>query len=90
MKHFFLFPKQIGQLIPQMAARSNLKRVTLELGGKSPQIVFADTDSMGWFYQFNILLIFYFTCGFVPYGKKNFALTVQTFRTYAHSNGNIF
>ncbi|GFO42018.1 aldehyde dehydrogenase, mitochondrial, partial [Plakobranchus ocellatus] len=35
---------EIGQLIPQMAARSNLKRVTLELGGKSPQIVFADSD----------------------------------------------
>ena len=28
----------------QMAARSNLKRVTLELGGKSPNIVFADAD----------------------------------------------
>jgi len=35
---------EIGQLIPQMAARTNLKRVTLELGGKSPQIVYADAD----------------------------------------------
>lgn len=35
---------EVGQMIPQMAARSNLKRVTLELGGKSPQLVFADTD----------------------------------------------
>ncbi|XP_013089766.2 aldehyde dehydrogenase, mitochondrial-like [Biomphalaria glabrata] len=34
---------EIGQLIPQMAARSNLKRVTLELGGKSPQIVYSDS-----------------------------------------------
>ena len=36
---------EVGQLIQQMAGRSNLKRVTLELGGKSPNIVFADTDS---------------------------------------------
>ena len=33
-----------GKLIMQAAARSNLKRVTLELGGKSPNIVFADCD----------------------------------------------
>jgi aldehyde dehydrogenase (NAD+) len=33
-----------GQLIMEAAARSNLKRVTLELGGKSPNIVFADAD----------------------------------------------
>lgn len=35
---------EIGQLIPQMAARTNLKRVTLELGGKSPQIVYSDSN----------------------------------------------
>lgn len=29
------------------AAQSNLKRVSLELGGKSPLIVFADCDSKG-------------------------------------------
>ncbi len=28
----------------EAAAKSNLKKVTLELGGKSPNIVFADTD----------------------------------------------
>lgn len=28
----------------QAAATSNLKRVTLELGGKSPNLVFADAD----------------------------------------------
>jgi len=33
-----------GQLIMEAAARSNLKRVTLELGGKSPNVVFADAD----------------------------------------------
>src|SRR5437764_3630815 len=33
-----------GQLIMEAAARSNLKRVSLELGGKSPNIVSADAD----------------------------------------------
>ena len=33
-----------GQLIMEAAAKSNLKRVSLELGGKSPNIVFADAD----------------------------------------------
>ncbi len=33
-----------GQIISEAAARSNLKRVTLELGGKSPNVVFADAD----------------------------------------------
>jgi aldehyde dehydrogenase (NAD+) len=33
-----------GQIIMEAAARSNLKRVSLELGGKSPNIVFADAD----------------------------------------------
>ncbi len=33
-----------GQLILQAAAKSNMKRVTLELGGKSPNVVFADAD----------------------------------------------
>lgn len=28
----------------EMAAKSNLKNVTLELGGKSPNIVFDDAD----------------------------------------------
>src|SRR5512132_3899324 len=35
---------EVGKLIQQAAGRSNLKRVTLELGGKSPNIVFADAD----------------------------------------------
>jgi len=35
---------EVGKLIMQAAARSNLKRVTLELGGKSPNVVFADAD----------------------------------------------
>ncbi|KAG7220841.1 hypothetical protein INR49_031580 [Caranx melampygus] len=36
---------EVGQLIKEAAAKSNLKRVTLELGGKNPCIVFADCDS---------------------------------------------
>ena len=35
---------EVGHLIMEAAAQSNLKRVTLELGGKSPNIVFADTE----------------------------------------------
>jgi aldehyde dehydrogenase (NAD+) len=33
-----------GQIIMEAAARSNLKRISLELGGKSPNIIFADAD----------------------------------------------
>ncbi|KAM9183194.1 retinal dehydrogenase 2 isoform 2-T2 [Trichechus inunguis] len=36
--------KEVGKLIQEAAGRSNLKRVTLELGGKSPNIIFADAD----------------------------------------------
>jgi aldehyde dehydrogenase (NAD+) len=35
---------EVGHMIMEASAQSNLKRVTLELGGKSPNIVFADTD----------------------------------------------
>lgn len=35
---------QTGRKIQEMAAKSNLKRVTLELGGKSPAVVFDDCD----------------------------------------------
>jgi aldehyde dehydrogenase (NAD+) len=35
---------EVGKLIMEAAAQTNLKRVTLELGGKSPNIVFADTN----------------------------------------------
>jgi acyl-CoA reductase-like NAD-dependent aldehyde dehydrogenase len=35
---------EVGHLIMEAAVKSNLKRVTLELGRKSPNIAFADTD----------------------------------------------
>ena len=35
---------EVGHLIMRAAAETNLKRVTLELGGKSPNIVFADSN----------------------------------------------
>ena len=35
---------EVGHLIMEAAAQTNLKRVTLELGGKSPNIVFADAN----------------------------------------------
>jgi aldehyde dehydrogenase (NAD+) len=35
---------EVGHLIMEASAKSNLKRVTLELGGKSPNIIFADAD----------------------------------------------
>jgi aldehyde dehydrogenase (NAD+) len=34
----------IGRKVMEAAAKSNLKNVTLELGGKSPNIVFNDAD----------------------------------------------
>lgn len=35
---------EVGKLFMQYAGQSNVKRVSLELGGKSPQVVLADAD----------------------------------------------
>ncbi|EPB79047.1 aldehyde dehydrogenase family protein [Ancylostoma ceylanicum] len=35
---------EIGRIVMTAAAHSNVKKVTLELGGKSPNIIFADAD----------------------------------------------
>lgn len=35
---------EVGKLIMASAATSNLKKVSLELGGKSPLVVFDDVD----------------------------------------------
>jgi aldehyde dehydrogenase (NAD+) len=40
----FTGSNEVGHLIMEAAANSNLKPVTLELGGKSPNIIFADAD----------------------------------------------
>ncbi|MBA2127498.1 aldehyde dehydrogenase PuuC [Hyphomicrobium methylovorum] len=37
----------VGKLLMQYSGQSNLKRVSLELGGKSPHIVFADCPDLG-------------------------------------------
>jgi gamma-glutamyl-gamma-aminobutyraldehyde dehydrogenase len=37
---------EVGRKLMIYAGQSNLKRVTLELGGKSPQIVFADAENL--------------------------------------------
>jgi len=37
---------ETGRRLLEYSARSNMKRVYLELGGKSPHIVFADTDNL--------------------------------------------
>lgn len=42
--YILLLLLQVGQLIKQGAGRTNLKRVTLELGGKSPNIILDDCD----------------------------------------------
>lgn len=34
----------VGRLVMKAAAESNLKKVSLELGGKSPNVIFADAD----------------------------------------------
>ena len=35
---------EVGRKVMEAAARSNLKKVSLELGGKSPNVIFADAD----------------------------------------------
>ena len=35
---------EVGKLVLEGASQSNLKRTTLELGGKSPNIILSDAD----------------------------------------------
>ena len=35
---------EVGRIIMRAAAESNLKKISLELGGKSPNVIFADAD----------------------------------------------
>ena len=49
---------QVGQIIMQAAGASNIKRTTLELGGKSPNVIFADADCKPSFFS----LFFFVDC----------------------------
>lgn len=44
MQFAFTGSTKTGQFVHELASRSNLKPVTLELGGKSPFIVCEDAD----------------------------------------------
>src|SRR4051812_25739011 len=44
MNHVNLGSTIVGKSILKTSAESNLKKVTLELGGKSPSIIFEDAD----------------------------------------------
>lgn len=49
-----------GRAVLRAAANSNLKKVTLELGGKSPNIIFEDADiekAVGWAVSLYYLLL---------------------------------
>ena len=41
---------EVGRLIMEAAAKSNLKKVSLELGGKSPLVIFDDADCKFYIY----------------------------------------
>lgn len=59
---------EVGKLVMKNAAESNLKKVSLELGGKSPLIVFDDVDReffrFGSFYQLQVI-----DCTSLPYSR---------------------
>ena len=40
----FTWSTEVGKIIQAASAKSNLKKVTLELGGKSPNIILKDVD----------------------------------------------
>ncbi|XP_029475043.1 aldehyde dehydrogenase, mitochondrial [Rhinatrema bivittatum] len=49
---------EVGHLIQQAAGSSNLKKVTLELGGKSPNIILSDAD-LDWAVQQSHFALFF-------------------------------
>ena len=44
MKVAFTGSTDVGRIVMAAAAKSNLKKVSLELGGKSPNIILDDAD----------------------------------------------
>lgn len=54
-----------GRLVQKAAADSNMKRVSLELGGKSPTIVFSDVDSKSHHTAKNVSVIAFFVLLFI-------------------------
>lgn len=57
---------QVGRIIMADAAKSNLKKVSLELGGKSPLIIFNDADGL-----------YFSTSLSLKYSLKIYVLTVS-------------
>ena len=50
---------ETGRLIQKASADSNLKKVTLELGGKSPNIILADVDRKWMVLDLFVLQLYY-------------------------------
>jgi acyl-CoA reductase-like NAD-dependent aldehyde dehydrogenase len=74
----------VGRRIMEAAARSNLKNVTLELGGKSPCIIYEDADldlAVGWA-SHGILCVFqlcHWTAAYVTHYNHSLASTRAKF-----------
>ncbi|VDP37938.1 unnamed protein product [Soboliphyme baturini] len=69
---------EVGRLIMKGSGESNLKKVTLELGGKSPNVVFADADRK-WTPVYGFLFISYLI--FSSYRAVSVATTALFYAT---------
>ena len=70
----------VGRKVMEAAAKSNLKRVTLELGGKSPVLIFddADLDQAVQFTAMNILYVLAFVSRHASSAKFHWSRVVRT------------
>ena len=71
------------------AAKTNLKRVTLELGGKSPSVVFADADrklfsttELGLWCLTPLSAIFQLLCSVLHISQRKALIRLLTFGLY--------